>query len=185
MHVQVHMHKGKGGGEGSSTGACRYLYLIGKLQEIIYKSTCSADTTKLVSCFHLASPLPLQEPCNIFVPQGICIMAEWLSSQQRSVVEQCRCSRVRVPQHANYFGLDQIGFDWIVLHTNENTESMVKGRIDPSALPNPRRINPTSVIMCLKRHNVTILSAYLTHIWTALQFSEKLYVSCGQYIPPW
>ena len=41
-----------------------------------------------------------------------------------------------------------IRLDWIVLHTNENTESMVKGRIDPSALPNSRRINPTSVIMC-------------------------------------
>jgi hypothetical protein len=27
-------------------------------------------------------------------------------------------------------------------------ESMVKGRIDPSALPNLRQINPISVIMC-------------------------------------
>jgi hypothetical protein len=43
--------------------------------------------------------------------------------------------------------LDWIGLDWIVLHTNENTESMVKGRIDPSALPNSRWINPISVIM--------------------------------------
>jgi hypothetical protein len=38
--------------------------------------------------------------------------------------------------------------DWIVLHTNENTESVVKGRINLSALPNSRRINPISVIMC-------------------------------------
>ena len=29
-----------------------------------------------------------------------------------------------------------IGLDWIVLHTNENMESMLKGRIDPSAHPN-------------------------------------------------
>jgi hypothetical protein len=36
----------------------------------------------------------------------------------------------------------QIILDWIVLHTNENTESMVKGRFDPSALPNSRQINP-------------------------------------------
>jgi hypothetical protein len=38
--------------------------------------------------------------------------------------------------------------DWIVLHINENTESMVKGKIDLSALSNSRRINPISVIMC-------------------------------------
>jgi hypothetical protein len=29
-----------------------------------------------------------------------------------------------------------IGLDWIVLLTNENTKSMVKGRINPSALSN-------------------------------------------------
>jgi len=40
-----------------------------------------------------------------------------------------------------------IRLDWIVLHTNENTESMVKERINPSALPNSRQINSTSVIM--------------------------------------
>jgi len=43
----------------------------------------------------------------------------------------------------------QIILNWIglFLHTNENTESMAKGRIDPSALPNSRQINPISVIM--------------------------------------
>ena len=42
-----------------------------------------------------------------------------------------------------------IGLDWIVLHTNENMESMVKGRTNPSALPKSRRINPINVIMWL------------------------------------
>jgi len=44
--------------------------------------------------------------------------------------------------------IDWIGLDWIVLHTNEKMESMVKGKINPRALPNWRRIDPISVIMC-------------------------------------
>jgi hypothetical protein len=44
----------------------------------------------------------------------------------------------RAPLHKTKEGLIQPiePMDWIVLHTNEKMESMVKGRIYPRALPN-------------------------------------------------
>jgi hypothetical protein len=70
-------------------------------------------------------------------------MAQWSAARRHSA------DALEFESLSTQIILDWIGLDWIVLHTNENTESMVKGRIDPSALPNSRRINPTSVIMWL------------------------------------
>jgi len=40
MHMQVYLHKGKGGGDGSFTGACIYADSIGKLLEnYLHKQT--------------------------------------------------------------------------------------------------------------------------------------------------
>jgi hypothetical protein len=111
--MQVHLHKGKGGGDGSSTGACRYVDLIGKLQEIIYTSPCSADTTELVLAFIWQVLCPFRNHAIYLCHREF---APWQNgSVVSSTATQCRCSQVQVPQHANYFGSDGIRWDWIGL----------------------------------------------------------------------
>src|ERR1700729_1675585 len=120
MHMQVHLHKGTVGEEGSSTGACRYVDLIGKLQEIIYTSPCSADTTELVLAFIWQVHCPFRNHAIYLCHREF---APWKNgSVVSSTATQCRCSQVRVPWHANYFGSDGIGLDWIGLdgHINAN-----------------------------------------------------------------
>ena len=84
--MQVHLHKDKGGGEGSSTGACRYVDLIVKLQEIIYTSPLvqTQQNLFLLSFGKSFSPLGIM--------QYICTtgnlhhgrMAQWSAAQQHS-----------------------------------------------------------------------------------------------------
>jgi hypothetical protein len=87
-----HLHKGKGGGEGSSTGACRYVDLIGKLQEIIYTSPCSADTTELVLAFIWQVLCPFRNHAIYLCHREF---APWQNgSVVSSMVTQCKCSQV-------------------------------------------------------------------------------------------
>ena len=89
MHMQVHLHKGKGGGEGSSTGACRYSDLIGKLQEITYTSPCSADTTELVLAFIWQVLCPFKNHAIYLCYREF---APWQNgSVVSSMATQCKC----------------------------------------------------------------------------------------------
>ena len=111
MHMQVHLHKGKGGGEGSSTGACRYVDLIGKLQEIIYTSPLVQTQQNLFLHSFGKSFAPLG------IMQYICAtgnlhhgrMAQWSAAQQHSA------DALKFESLGMQIILDQMGLDWIGL----------------------------------------------------------------------
>jgi hypothetical protein len=114
--MQVHLHKGKGGGEGSSTGACRYVDLIGKLQEIIYTSPLVQTQQNLFLLSFGKSFAPLG------IMQYICAtgnlhhgrMAQWSAAWQHSA-DALKFKSLSMQIILDQMGLNGIGLDWIGL----------------------------------------------------------------------